>query len=290
MYALKTIVPASLLALSLYSCRCTREKGSGTDLSAVEWETITQNKAYSDTSVVSILTDKGLGSSFKADLRLTFPAVDPGAKGKDAFLDSVSLWLQRRLLLEDSLLSAAPEETMRRFIDKRLEEFKTDFAAAKEEGYSGELLAGFVNTIEMTDSVCYRDHDLLSILTTTEEYTGGAHGLQTSEALTIDFSRHTLVTPDLLFKEESLGQVNDLILKELLRQNNVSTGEELEELGFFNFEEAKATANLLLTQDGVSFIYNPYEIAAYFVGTVRVTLPYSDVSPFLSDEYAFLAK
>ena len=290
MYALKTIASGSLLILFLYSCHQAGGNEAGTDLSAIKWETIDQNKAYTDSSVVSILTEKGLGSSFSADLHLTFPVLSPKDSGKDAVSDSVSLWLQKRLLIEDSLISVSPKETMKSFIDKRLEEFKADFEAAKKEGYSGELLAGFVNTIEMTDSVFYNDNNLFSILTTTEEYTGGALGLQTSEALTIDFSKQALLTPGLLFKEESLGQVNDLILKGLMKQNNVTTGEELEELGFFNFEEAKVTDNMLLTEDAVSFIYNPYEIAAYFVGTVQVSLAYSDISPFLSEEYAFLAK
>ena len=290
MNTLKIIASGLLLATSLYSCGCQREKDPGTDLDAVKWETIDLSESYTDPGVAEALSEKGLGSSFRADLHLTFPVTEVQGEGAGSFADSVSVLLQRRLFPEDTLILSSPKEAMESFIDQRLEEFKADFGAAKGEGYSGELLAGFVNTIEMSDSIYYKEHNLFSILTTTEEYTGGAHGLQTSEALTVDFSKQSLLTPELLFKEDSMGEIENLIFKELLKQNNASTGEDLEELGYFNFEEAKVTDNMLLTKEGIAFIYNPYEIAAYFVGTVRITLPYSELSPFLSEEYSYLSK
>ena len=291
MKATKNLIPAIVLVGLLFSCHTGERKGQGTDLSAIKWETVEAHKTYLHPDVAQIAEDDDTEASFKADIVLTFPQLGGRTSfGTKSFADSVSIILMKRLIPEDSLLGRTPEETLNRFVGLRQEAYLADFEAAKEEGYSAELLSGFVDEILMTDSVAYTDHNLFSILTFTYEYTGGAHGRQSTKALTFDFSKEKLLSADDLFKKGATTKVDSLIRENLITNYRASSVEELEELGFFNYNEAKVGDNMLLTRNGVTFIFDPYEIAAYFLGTIQVELPYSALSPYLHEDYAFLAK
>ena len=39
--------------------------------------------------------------------------------------------------------------------------------------------------------------------------------------------------------------------------------------------------NFKVTEDGITFIYNPYEIAAYAAGTIRITIPWDELQDIL---------
>ncbi len=291
MKATKNLILAIVLVGLLSSCHTSEREGQGTDLSAIKWEIVEAHKTYLHPDVAQISEESDTAASFRADIVLTFPQLGSKASGSaKTFTDSVSILLMKRLIPEDSLLGSTPKETLDRFVQFRQDAYLEDFEAAKAEGYSTELLSGFVDEILMTDSVAYNDHNLFSIQTFTYEYTGGAHGRQSSKALTFDFSKEKLLTADDLFRKGATTKIDSLIRQELFTRYHASSGEELEELGFFNYAEAKTTDNMLLTRNGVTFIFDPYEIAAYFLGTIQVELPYSALSPYLSEDYAFLAK
>ena len=284
MKLLPYLAVALLLTFSLSSCDLFKKDAN---LKNIEWETVEKRLDYNHPDLDSLAEANTLGSSFQAIIRLSFPKME---RGKNAFLDSVTLLLEKRLVEEDTLLGETPRETIDKFVAQRLAFFKSDYEEAKAEGYSEGVLSNYISLIEMTDTVMVVKEGIVSILTKTYENTGGAHPNQTSDAMSFDLVNQTQLTPEVLFKKDSEAKINDLIYQELLRKYQVTTGEELEELGLFNYADAKVTDNILLTSDGVSFLYNPYEIGAYVVGTVQVDLPYDAVAPYLSDEYASLGK
>lgn len=48
-----------------------------------------------------------------------------------------------------------------------------------------------------------------------------------------------------------------------MKQLNVSSPDSLLELGYFDTEDIMATENFYLTDTGICWVYNPYEIACY---------------------------
>lgn len=51
-----------------------------------------------------------------------------------------------------------------------------------------------------------------------------------------------------------------------MKQLNVSSPDSLLELGYFDTEDIMATENFYLTDTGICWVYNPYEIACYATG------------------------
>jgi hypothetical protein len=54
---------------------------------------------------------------------------------------------------------------------------------------------------------------------------------------------------------------------------------------FFNFEEIIPNDNFCLTDSGMLYIYNPYEIASYDVGTLEAFIPMEELLPLVNVEY-----
>ena len=263
------------------------DRGTGTG-DGLKWETIEVHKVYTHPDLAPILKDSIADYSFKADLKLTFLSDSTGTHGSLA--DSLNTFLKHRFFSAQLDSGLTPTEAIDKFVALRLDEHKEDIERAKEMGYTPELLGNFVSEISISDTIAYNTNDIISILTYTDEYTGGAHGLETAQAITFDLANETLLTPSMLFKKNSEDQINDLILQKLMAQNDAVAPEELEEMGYFNYAEAKVTRNFLLDDKGITFIFNPYEIAAYFVGTVKITLTYAEISDLIHDDYAFLTK
>lgn len=128
----------------------------------------------------------------------------------------------------------------------------------------------------------------VSYTTSAEVYLGGAHGSFSTRETNI--SKRTC---------RPLAQTVDttkvMAMQPLLRKGVISY---LKDAGCENVEKDYKSMLFLpedghiplpactpsLTKDGVSFVYQQYEIASYAVGLVSFTIPYSDILPYLCNE------
>jgi hypothetical protein len=70
-----------------------------------------------------------------------------------------------------------------------------------------------------------------------------------------------------------------------MTQNGYTTIDELAEKGQFTApNEIVATDNFYVNEEGITWTYDPYEIAPYSVGVVQITLSWDEVLPFLMDD------
>ena len=117
----------------------------------------------------------------------------------------------------------------------------------------------------------------------TYEYTGGAHGNQTSLFLNFDLLTGKKIHLKDLFKDGYEQELTRLLLAELEKQNKVTTESELEDIGYFITEPLSPTENFYLNEDGLSFFYNVYEIAPYVMGTTEIKVPFSAIESLLKE-------
>ena len=81
---------------------------------------------------------------------------------------------------------------------------------------------------------------------------------------------YEITTAD-LFTETQLERLNRLIREDIYEQYGVRSDEELETKGFFP-EYIGVTENFLVTPEGITFYYNPYDIGCYALGSVEVSV------------------
>ena len=110
---------------------------------------------------------------------------------------------------------------------------------------------------------------LLCYAITRSSFTGGAHGSYTTEYHTYSLDGgYELCLAD-LFQEAQLARMDELVRHNLYAAYNAQTKEEMAAQGFFP-EYFSLTENFRISPEGITFLYNPYDIGCYALGPVEV--------------------
>lgn len=112
---------------------------------------------------------------------------------------------------------------------------------------------------------------LLGYVITRAGYTGGAHGMYGTECHTYSLRDGFELSLADLFSPSALQRLDGVIREKIAAQYHASTDDELSEAGFFP-EYIAPTENFLISESGITFYYNPYDIGCYALGAVEVTL------------------
>jgi len=113
------------------------------------------------------------------------------------------------------------------------------------------------------------------------EYTGGAHGYYASSFLNVDVEGSRLWTlADIVSDSNALRPLlNDAAINYFRLKPGSGMSNRL------LVDEVPTTGNVFLSATGVSFVYNPYEIASYADGEIMLFLPYTKLSSLLTDAF-----
>lgn len=264
------------------------------DLNAqIEWTEVSRSSSYTDEELLAFEDTIGLGqAAFSAEMRIFSPST--GNRSLQPVVDSLKVQIMIRIVSErPSVLSV--EEAVDRHITNLLDEYKADLEQAKkmttyEHEDIGSSLHLFVHQHSMTDSITFNRSNVLSLVSRLEDFTGGAHGISSASALNYDLEQNKCITFGLLFVPGYEDIINQMVQRELLLSFGVTRPEDLQGEGVYNYENAKVAENFFLTEEGVTFYYNPYEIGAYFLGTIKLTLPYASIRNYIQDDYKRIVK
>lgn len=114
------------------------------------------------------------------------------------------------------------------------------------------------------------------------EYTGGAHGNNYLIIQNYDLSAQGLVTEEDLFRPDYFEPLHKLLVSALIEQTEeASTEQELKKLGY-SIEDIVPNDNFSVSAEGITYVYNPYEIAPYAMGRTHIFLPWDTIQNLLS--------
>ena len=121
----------------------------------------------------------------------------------------------------------------------------------------------------------YETPKIVTYNANTYTYLGGAHGSSFNIGQTFNAETGAEIGLD-MFRPDSLARVNNLIKAELMKYFNATTAQELKDALLINPDTLPLpVAPLTLMPDGVSFIYQQYEIAPYAEGMPNGIIPYT---------------
>jgi len=110
-------------------------------------------------------------------------------------------------------------------------------------------------------------------------YTGGAHGNYSTAVHTYDLTKKKAIKLEDLFKpgyEETMSQILAAKARETY---GIEPSQALSE--FFFVDQIDPTENFGLTDKGIFFVYNPYEIAAYVYGEIKLFVAFEEVKEWV---------
>jgi len=77
-------------------------------------------------------------------------------------------------------------------------------------------------------------------------------------------------------------------VNKIARNNHLDNPKDLETIGFFSIDEIAPNDNFSISDEGLTYYFNEYEIAAYVVGLTEVTLSYDEIKRLLRDDSPLL--
>lgn len=116
---------------------------------------------------------------------------------------------------------------------------------------------------------------------------GGAHGLETRNYYNFDLKTGSLITEKDLFKANYAPELIKLIKKRIVEESKEYKDEKnsepilnLEDTDYW-IDSIKPNNNFYITDEGINYVFNPYEIAPYYLGQTEVTLPFNRLGRLL---------
>lgn len=147
-----------------------------------------------------------------------------------------------------------------------------------EEGYDGENAWRFHFEFQREGrftTACKARH-LQTYAVAYNDYTGGAHGMNALVCNVFDLTTGETVSEADLFAEGWQDGVSALLKTAL--DAFLAAQEEGEDLVF---GAPAPNGNFSVSEEGVTWTYNPYEIAPYSMGAIELTVRWTDLKPYL---------
>jgi hypothetical protein len=124
------------------------------------------------------------------------------------------------------------------------------------------------------ESITAADYDhYVVIKRTVDYYDGGAHGLYGTDYRVFDRNAARFVTLSDIVGESKLPALQQAVMAELRKKFELSEDEQLTDAGFFK-DELELTENFFLSENGIGFHWNPYDLAPYVFGEIEVIVPW----------------
>lgn len=116
---------------------------------------------------------------------------------------------------------------------------------------------------------------------TVDYYEGGAHGIIQHIVMNFDNKTGKQLTLADVFAPGYEQKLTEMLSEKLMEQTGTSKLDELRQQGYLYVMDMFATENFALGKDGITFIYNPYEIAPYDKGMIELVIDYEQCNEIL---------
>lgn len=151
-----------------------------------------------------------------------------------------------------------------------------------EENASETMYSLLHNEHILKGYVMYDNDKVFSYAIERYVFMGGAHGITTRMFCNFDKQTGNLLNEEDLFSENYVDNLTPLLVQNLIRQNeNIKSVDDLEAASYY-VESIKPNNNFYVSDEGIMYVFNPYEIAPYYMGEIAILIPTGELKPFLN--------
>ena len=122
---------------------------------------------------------------------------------------------------------------------------------------------------------------LLTYCCSANDYMGGAHGMYGESYTVFDTKTGAVVTEDDLFSGDWEETLNEMLEDQALEEYADLAEEEEVEIDDIFFGAPYPNGNFSVGKNGITWHYNPYDIAPYAYGVIEVTLGWKELAPLM---------
>lgn len=263
----------AFVGASLTACSGSGKQQSSTDSTQVAccdstlpegWDSIHIKTTYYDQQAARS------GSSVHVDILFQYPTNDSG------LLKTVS-----KAFFGDAYATMSPKDALEHY----LREVRSEYLfGADSLGFSAEELADMKSELSLSNSITYHDDHIITLQKKLYTYSAGAahgHGLHGVGNYTIDRKSKDVISEGDLFIDGYEAELNKVLQRALLKSLGRKNAQEVEKEDGFSITDLSGNDNFRLDAKGMTYTYNPYEIAPYAMGVIEFFVPYEEVRHLL---------
>lgn len=201
-----------------------------------------------------------------ASVKFSYPEIS--SKTKPELATKMNELIKRQLLdtIEGSPNQAGSNQSLESFADSFIQDYQKD----NNTFTSWE--------IERNVQVVYNTNTLLTLLFEEFGFTGGAHPFNGSRFIVLNLANGNQIVLDDVMNPGYEAALNVEGERAFREARQLAEHSSLEEDGFNFVNNAFVlNDNFGVNKDGLSFIFNSYEIAPYVMGPTEFTIPYEDI-------------
>lgn len=114
-------------------------------------------------------------------------------------------------------------------------------------------------------------------------FMGGAHGLNNAYYFVFDLHNGRRLTENDIFVSGFESRLTEIIKQRIVEQSKEDGDEPIMSLEDTDYwvESIKPNGNFYITDESVNYVFNPYEIAPYYMGQTEVVIPFARLKSVL---------
>lgn len=270
--ALRLVISLSIIGF-LFSCGKMKTGKSDDGKSAV----IVKTQQLSDNS--SFAMSNGERCTIVADATIDYPV----NAGEGVPVDSLQRLFAAYVLESGDSLSL--QEAMRQVVANSMHQY--DFMrepVAKGEADEADDMATIKYATSTRVTPIYNRNGVVTFERVDVVKKNDKVASVTHRYYSFDVTTQSFLDLNMLFRDDALPDVCQLLKQQLLAQNNASGNEQLNDLGYFNVENLTVTRNFYFDDKGVTWSYLPNELAVEAVGEPKITISYDALKSALCDD------
>lgn len=239
----------------------------------------------------TVYLDEANTESPKCQIKINFKYLKSADKN-----DSLTQVINQ--VLEDAFSSAhAGAASPQAFVSSIKESLAGDYLKDVQGSYHTDLKNGmkpdeipnwYNYEYEINSELQEGKDSIWNYAVTTFQYTGGAHPNTWAQWVNIDAANGKKLDKSEVFAKGAEEDICRLILDKLLAEANkkletdtLTCVEGLQAVGILLDTDLYVPDNFLLEKEGVTFLYNTYDIAPYYMGRFQLTVPYEEINTYL---------
>lgn len=240
-------------------------------------DSITYTMKHAESKTSGCAETLSSDTSFCVEGYLTWPEIT-GSTGNNvhkAVLDKLKadIWLEANRHFIKEGFGSSPQDVINTFIK--------DLTSESKE-WDPDLASGMMSYLREV-AIYYNSEGIFSFGVYEDGYTGGAH--PNSSIFTYNYSLRTgqLMTPEEIFLPDAMEDVLRLAEKQFRKAMELPAKGNINDQGFwFRGGRFHLSRSFLPSKTGLTFIYNPYEVAPYAAGEIRIFLSYTSLKKYIS--------
>ncbi len=213
-------------------------------------------------------------------INLTYPQLIEGDEEQQRAIDRINQQIERNII---GRLSGSKKQQDELDINATIDALVANYQAKLEN--ASEEVGNWRWEYEVKPNIFTNTYDLLSMGLAFYIYNGGEQDRSHYQCLNFDLSTgKPLVLLDVLNNRYHYP-LNRKVLSKLKKTLGLSAEEDLADNDFYiSDEDFTLTDNYSFSKGGITFYYNPNEIADRTYGTFEVFIPYVDIEEFVKGD------